>query len=91
MAVEKKFGSVKRFGPRYGRTVKEKIAKIEKILKGKHECPYCHSLKAKRLSVGIWHCNKCKAKFTGKAYSVKKRISLEKEPEEEVKTEEVKE
>jgi len=84
MAAEKKFGTVKRFGPRYGRTSKEKLAKVEKVLKGKHKCPYCHSMKAKRLSTGIWHCKKCDSKFTGKAYSVKREIKIREEKAEEV-------
>lgn len=81
---EKSFGSVKRFGTRYGRTVKYKLSKIEAELKKKHKCPYCHSLSAKRLAAGIWCCKKCKAKFTGKAYSVAKRISVRERPEEEL-------
>lgn len=77
MAVEKRYGSIKRFGARYGRTLKERLAKVESVQRGKHKCPYCNSLKAKRLSTGIWHCRKCNAKFTGKAYSIKKVISTE--------------
>ena len=77
MAVVKKFGSIKRFGARYGRRPKEKLAKIEAIQKGKHKCPYCHALKVKRLSAGIWNCRKCGAKFTGKAYSLKKIVMKE--------------
>jgi large subunit ribosomal protein L37Ae len=69
--MPQELGSVKRFGPRYGRTVKHKLAKIEAVQKGKHKCPYCHAMKAKRLSTGIWHCIKCGAKFTGRAYSLK--------------------
>ncbi|MBW2977361.1 50S ribosomal protein L37ae [Candidatus Woesearchaeota archaeon] len=87
MAVVKKFGSVKRFGARYGRRPKEKLAKIESIQKGKHKCPYCHALKVKRLSAGIWNCRKCGAKFTGKAYSLKK-IVLKEEKVEKAKAEE---
>ena len=83
MAAEKKFGTVKRFGPRYGRRVKHKLAKIESVLKGKHKCPYCGAEKVKRLSTGIWNCSKCKAKFTGRAYSLKK-ISIKEGAEEEV-------
>ena len=71
MAEVKKLGSVRRFGARYGRRVKHKLAKIESVQRGKHKCPYCRSLKVKRLSVGIWHCGRCQAKFAGKAYSIK--------------------
>jgi len=81
MAIVKKFGSVKRFGARYGRRPKEKLAKIESIQKRKHRCPYCHALRAKRLSAGIWICKKCGAKFTGKAYSLKKIILKEEKKE----------
>ncbi len=92
MAIVQKLGSIKRFGPRYGRSVKHKLAKIEAIQKGKHQCPYCHSLKAKRLSIGIWTCGKCGAKFTGKAYSLKKVVTeeIEEETKKEVKEEEPK-
>lgn len=85
MAKKKKeLGSVKRFGPRYGRRVKHKLAKIESIQKGKQECPYCGAKKVKRVSTGIWTCGKCNAKFTGRAYSVKK-ISTREEQQEAVK------
>lgn len=84
MATEKKFKSINRFGPRYGRKIKEKLAKIEEGHRKLHKCPYCNHVKAKRLAVGIWFCKKCGSKFTGKAYSIKKKVTFEKEkPEEE--------
>ena len=70
--IKKELGSIKRFGARYGRTLKLKLAKIEKEQRKKHKCPYCNSMHVKRLAVGIWFCNKCKAKFTGKAYTLAK-------------------
>ncbi len=72
MAKIKGLGSIKRFGSRYGRTVKLKLAKIEKEQRKKHKCPYCNSLQVKRVAVGIWFCKKCKTKFTGKAYTLAK-------------------
>jgi large subunit ribosomal protein L37Ae len=77
MAEVQKLGSVKRFGARYGRKPKKKLAKIEQELRKKHKCPYCNKPQVKRLAVGIWQCKKCKAKFTGKAYSIKKKIVTE--------------
>jgi len=74
MAKKKKeSGSVKRFGTRYGRGVKERIGKIEKLRNSKHICPYCHQPKVIRLAAGIWKCRKCSAKFASKAYFVEKR------------------
>ena len=77
MAEVKKLGSTKRFGARYGRKPKKKLAKIEQELRKKQKCPYCSKFQVKRLVVGIWQCRKCKAKFTGKAYSIKKKIITE--------------
>lgn len=83
--AEKKLMTVKRFGARYGRKIKYKVAKIEEELKKKHKCPYCTSFRAKRTAVGIWQCRKCGAKFTGKAYSITKRVMFEELMPEEAK------
>lgn len=88
MAKEKKFGSIKRFGARYGRRLKQRLAIIEKDMKKPQLCPYCHKIAVKRVAVGIWYCKRCKSKFTGKAYNVEKKLILE-EPSEA--TEEVSE
>ena len=66
----KKVGSTGRFGSRYGRKTRSKVAKIEKKLKQWHKCPYCKKNRAKRLAIGIWQCKSCDSKFTGKAYTV---------------------
>ena len=70
MSEEKKYKSTKRFGARYGRTVKRKVGEIEERQHKKYKCPYCNKEKVKRLSAGIWFCTKCKTKFTGGAYSL---------------------
>lgn len=64
----KKVGSTGRFGARYGKTVKKKVAEVEKRQKKKHKCPYCNKMQVKRLASGIWLCKKCDSKFTGRAY-----------------------
>lgn len=83
METEEKpgLGSVKRFGARYGRKPKLKFSKIEAEQRRQHKCPYCSKLAVKRIAVGIWQCRKCSAKFTGKAYSVAKKITLKEEKE----------
>jgi len=80
MAVRKKLGSVKRFGSRYGRTVRHKVASIEAEQRKLHKCPYCHFDRVKRQSVGIWQCRKCNAKFAGKAYTIGKTTKVTEEP-----------
>lgn len=74
-----KYGSTKRFGPRYGRRIKEKLGKIEAERNKKHICPYCRKAGVKRKSAGIWHCLKCKNEFTGFAYSISKISTVEEE------------
>ncbi len=82
MAEIEKYGSVKRFGARYGRKLKERFGKIELEQRKKQKCPYCSAPKVKRIAVGIWECRKCKTKFTGKAYSVSKKITFKEETKE---------
>lgn len=87
MPETEKFGLIKRFGARYGTKVKHKFGEIEKEQRKKHKCPYCSAPRVKRIAVGIWYCSKCKTKFSGKAYSLRKRIFRE-EGKKEVKEEE---
>jgi len=65
--------SAKRYGVRYGRKLRDKVGKLDKE-KRSNICPYCHYKKIKRLSVGIWLCSKCDSKFTGRAYSIGKKV-----------------
>ncbi|MEM5879194.1 MAG: 50S ribosomal protein L37ae [Candidatus Aenigmatarchaeota archaeon] len=57
-----------RFGSRYGKGVKKKVAEIEKVQKQRHVCPRCGMPHVKRLASGIWECKKCGTKFAGAAY-----------------------
>jgi ribosomal protein eL43 len=76
--AEKKIGlgPVKRFGVRYGRTVKVKRAAIEIMRKKSTKCPYCCKNKVVRKSKGMWHCMKCKNTFAGQAYTFAAKPSL---------------
>jgi large subunit ribosomal protein L37Ae len=69
MAKKPGLKSVKRYGVRYGRTTKNKVAKIESGYRNKNKCPYCHYVGVKRVAAGIWSCKKCGVKFAGKAYT----------------------
>ncbi|MBI2148165.1 50S ribosomal protein L37ae [Candidatus Woesearchaeota archaeon] len=68
MTSTKKVGSTGRFGVRYGLTVRQKVLAIEKRQKMCYECPSCSKTAVKRVAKGIWACNKCSHKFTGKAF-----------------------
>ncbi len=83
MPKKTSFASVKRFGSRYGKTVRDKYGSIETQQRKKHMCPYCHYEQVKRLAVGIWECRKCNSKFTSRAYTVAKPQSIKLEVEEQ--------
>jgi large subunit ribosomal protein L37Ae len=68
----KKSKSAGRFGARYGRRVRTKIAEIESIQRKKQKCLFCRGV-AKRLSKGIWQCKKCRKKFASHAFYLPKR------------------
>jgi len=76
MAKKVTYGSVKRLGTRYGRTLRFKLGKIESDQRKRHKCPYCTYVQVRRVSAGIWQCNKCGSKFTNKAYTVGKLASV---------------
>ena len=79
MVKAKGSGSTKRFGTRYGRSLKKKFEEIETESRKLHKCPYCQKIKVKRITAGIWKCRKCNAKFTGKAYTISKKLLLKEE------------
>lgn len=71
MVKTKKVKAAGRFGARYGRSVRNKIAEIESIQRQKQHCLFCNGV-AKRLSKGIWHCKKCNKKFASNTFIVKR-------------------
>jgi large subunit ribosomal protein L37Ae len=66
----KKVKAAGRFGVRYGRFVRTKIAEIESVQRKKQHCSFCNGV-AKRIAKGIWQCKKCGKKFTGHVYFLK--------------------
>lgn len=58
-----------RFGARYGAQTRKKWRLVMEKEKGDIKCPRCEtSGSVNRVSVGIWDCKKCRARFTGGAY-----------------------
>ena len=64
-----KVGPSGSFGARYGTVARKRYATIMNELRAPHECPQCHISAVKRLSVGIWSCDRCGFKFAGGAYA----------------------
>ncbi len=59
----------KRFGSRYGATVRKRWNLIMLQRVKTYECPRCGYRRVKRESVGIWKCRKCGFTFAGGAYT----------------------
>lgn len=62
-------GIAGRYGARYGSTLRRKVKEILEKRYSPHKCPMCgFSGRVYRVSVGLWRCRKCGAKFAGGAY-----------------------
>lgn len=57
-----------RFGSRYGLKIRKRVNNVEAKQRKPHTCPQCLYPAAKRVSSGLFHCNKCAITFTGGAY-----------------------
>jgi len=64
----KKTKSAGRFGPRYGKTVRDKLVQVEKKQRVKQTCPFCGKVGIKRVAKGIWKCQRCEKKFASNTY-----------------------
>ena len=61
-------GSAGRFGARYGRVARRRVAEIEGTMRDEHECPDCGEDRVERQGTGVWECGYCGYSFTGGAY-----------------------
>ena len=61
-------GSAGRFGARYGRVARRRVAEIEADTNADHECPECGVEDVARTDTGIWECGNCGYAFAGGAY-----------------------
>ncbi|QSG11575.1 Ribosomal protein L37AE/L43A [Halapricum desulfuricans] len=66
--AEKRTGSAGRFGARYGRVARRRVAEIEAEMNDDHTCPSCGEDRVDRQGTGIWECQACGYTFTGGAY-----------------------
>ncbi len=61
-------GSAGRFGARYGRVARRRVAEIEDDMEDDHTCPECDEPAVDRTDTGIWECGNCGYAFAGGAY-----------------------
>jgi large subunit ribosomal protein L37Ae len=66
--TQSRTGSAGRFGARYGRVSRKRVAEIESDMHDDHVCPECGEAKVDRQGTGIWQCGRCDYKFAGGTY-----------------------
>ena len=69
MAKTKIAGSAGRFGVRYGQSARRRTAAIEAKQKKRQECLFCNG-RARRVSKGIWECDKCGKRFASNTFYI---------------------
>ncbi len=75
----KKVGSSGRLGVRYGVKVRKRIADIERVSKGRHECPKCKAVALTRDANGIWSCRHCGAIIASSSYMPTPPVAVRRE------------
>jgi len=66
--TKKRTGSAGRFGARYGRVARKRVAEIESDMHDDHVCPDCGNEAVDRQGTGIWQCERCGYKYAGGTY-----------------------
>jgi large subunit ribosomal protein L37Ae len=56
--------------------VRKRYIKIIAEMKKPHRCPQCQFTRVKRVSVGVWTCQKCGFTFTGGAYTPTTKLGI---------------
>lgn len=64
----RRVGSAGRFGARYGRISRKRVADIERLMRQDHSCPSCDDRSVSRDGTGIWECNSCGYRFAGGSF-----------------------
>jgi large subunit ribosomal protein L37Ae len=69
MGHTKKVGLAGKFGARYGSRTRHAWREITEKQKGIQKCPKCETkVRNMREFIGVWHCKKCGARWTGGAW-----------------------
>ena len=66
--TQSRTGSAGRFGARYGRVARKRVAEIEADMRDEHACPDCGEERVERQGTGIWQCGNCGYKYAGGSY-----------------------
>ena len=65
-----KVGITRKYGTRYGSSLRKIIKKFELTQHAKYQCPFCGKNGVKRSCVGIWKCKGCSKSVAGGAWEL---------------------
>ncbi|EAR95362.1 60S ribosomal protein L37a (macronuclear) [Tetrahymena thermophila SB210] len=65
-----KVGITRKYGTRYGASLRKVVKKFEITQHAKYGCPFCGKVAVKRAAVGIWKCKPCKKIIAGGAWEL---------------------
>mmetsp|Transcript_33532 Transcript_33532/g.39046 ORF Transcript_33532/g.39046 Transcript_33532/m.39046 type:complete len:97 (+) Transcript_33532:16-306(+) len=65
-----KVGIVRKYGTRYGASLRKIIKKFEVQQHSRYFCPFCGKTSVRRQAVGIWRCNGCAKVVAGGAWQL---------------------
>jgi len=66
----KKVGISRKYGCRYGSSLRKLMKKFETMQRQRYVCPFCGKAAIRKISVGIWRCKACKKKLAGGAWEL---------------------
>ena len=64
----KKVGVVRKYGTRYGASLRKQVKKIDISQHARYTCTFCGKDSVKREATGIWNCKACRKKIAGGAF-----------------------
>jgi large subunit ribosomal protein L37Ae len=65
-----KVGITRKYGTRYGASLRKIIKKFEVQQHAVYLCPFCGKQSVRRLAVGIWACKSCHKQIAGGAWEL---------------------
>eukprot|EP01015_Nassula_variabilis_P006053 TRINITY_DN145_c0_g1_i1.p1 TRINITY_DN145_c0_g1~~TRINITY_DN145_c0_g1_i1.p1 ORF type:complete len:146 (+),score=49.90 TRINITY_DN145_c0_g1_i1:140-577(+) len=72
----KKVGITRKYGTRYGASLRKIIKKFEIQQHARYLCPFCGKQSVRRVSIGIWQCRGCYKTVAGGAWSLTTSAAL---------------
>merc|ERR1712070_1352989 len=72
----KKVGIARKYGVRYGSSLRKLMKKFETMQRQRYVCPFCGKATVRKVSVGIWRCRACKKIMAGGAWSLTTSVAV---------------